>query len=332
MNFSLKRPKMIKDAENTFHLIKTENKFLGLILEAVLAIVVFFIVQSVFSIIASMAAGMLYGITHFAEISQLANSGSVDVNAIGNGAMSWDFFTPITLIFEVIMTILVLLIAKFYQRRKISTLGFVKKNAVSQYLLGMVLGFVLFSLAILFCVVTGSVKVSYDPSTFKPLLFAIYFIGWLFQGMAEEVICRGFILVSVARKHSLATAIIGNSLFFAALHLGNAGIAPLAFINLMLFGIFASIVFVKSGNIWLVSAMHSIWNMVQGNLYGVLVSGGDAGTTILTTVGVQSHGLINGADFGLEGGLAVTLVYVIGIIVALTFPSIKKNIEKEENA
>ena len=330
MRISLERPQIIKDAENTFHLIKVKNKFLGLLLELVLAHVVFYVINIAYSMIASMFAGAIYGLMNAAEIQSAMADGALDIMDLNERIFAWEYFTPISLFFELIMTALTLLIAKFYQRRKISTVGFVKKNAVSHYLIGMLLGFVLFAAAVFFSVLCGASKMSYDPSTFKPMLFAAYFIGWLFQGMAEEVICRGFILVSVARKHSLVTAILFNSLFFAGLHLGNNGIAPLALVNLTLFGIFASLVFIKSGNIWLASAMHSIWNMVQGNFFGVLVSGNDAGTTLFTTAPVAGRELINGGDFGLEGGLAVTLIYVIAIILVLVFPSIKKNIEKEE--
>lgn len=332
MKMTLERPQIIKDAENTFFLIKTKNKIVSLILEILLAIVVFFLVEMIFGMITGMGIGLFYGVSNASEIQSMMQGGSLDVMELSSKMQSWQYYNPITLNFEVFMTALTILFCKFYQKRKVSTLGFVKKNAVSHYLYGMVLGFVLFAAAVLICVLTGAAKVSYDPETFKLKLFIVYFVGWLFQGMAEEVMCRGYILTSIARKNNLAIAVLGNSLFFAGLHLGNPGISPLALVNLTLFGIFASIVYIKSGNIWLCSAMHSIWNMVQGNFFGVLVSGQSADTTVFTTVGTAGHDLINGADFGFEGGLAVTLVYVIAIVIALFFPSIKKNIEKEEDA
>ncbi len=323
MRLQLTKPQFMIDAENSYCMTKPKHKFTAILLEILLAVVVFFIVSSVYALIGLIVTSGIGAAVTGGDIGSAISSAMA-----GQETVEWEYSTPIQLIFEVLMTIATVFIAKFYQNRKAYTLGFTKTNAVPHYLIGMVLGFVLFSISILLCLMTGSIKLSYDPSTFKPLLFVIYFAGWLFQGMAEEVLCRGFILVSVARKHSLTTAVLFNSIFFACLHLGNPGIGILPLVNLTLFGIFASLVFIKSGNIWLVSAMHSIWNMVQGNFYGVLVSGGDAGTTIFSTTFVAGKELFNGGDFGLEGGLGVTLTYVIGIIIMLLIPSFVKETKK----
>jgi membrane protease YdiL (CAAX protease family) len=136
--------------------------------------------------------------------------------------------------------------------------------------------------------------------------------------MSEEVLCRSYFLVSLARKKGyIWMAVIVNALAFAALHLGNAGIAPLAFVNLILFGIFASVYFVKRGNIWGIAAIHSIWNFAQGNIFGILVSGNDFGTTIFESEINTSMTLVNGGDFGLEGGILVTIILVVGTVVML---------------
>ncbi len=325
MKIELTKPQFMIDAEKTYFMNETKNKFMRILGEIGLALAVFLIVQSIYAILSLMFT------TYFGALAAgLEPMEYVLQAAAGKEVIRWEYATPVRLIFELLMTILTVLIARFYQQRKPHTLGFTKTNAVPHYLIGMLLGFVLFSISILFCLMFGSIEISYDPSTFKPLLFVLFFIGWLFQGMAEEVICRGFIMVSVARQHSLVTAILFNSIFFAALHLGNPGIGILPLINLTLFGIFASLVFIKSGNIWLASAMHSIWNMVQGNFYGVLVSGGDVETSVLTTTFKAGKELFNGGDFGLEGGLCVTLTYIIGIIIMLIIPSFAK--EKKTTA
>ncbi len=123
--------------------------------------------------------------------------------------------------------------------------------------------------------------------------------------------------MSVSRRYPLAVGIIANAVLFAALHLLNNGITVLAFINLVLFGVFASVYFVKRGNIWGVGALHSIWNLAQGNVYGIRVSGIQTSCSVLSSEMVAGRELINGGDFGLEGGLAVTIVLVVGTLVLL---------------
>ena len=53
------------------------------------------------------------------------------------------------------------------------------------------------------------------------------------------------------------------------------------------------------------------------NIFGVLVSGNDFGTTIFKSEVNESMTLVNGGDFGLEGGILVTIVMVAGIIIML---------------
>ena len=101
---------------------------------------------------------------------------------------------------------------------------------------------------------------------------------------------------------------------FAALHLLNSGIGPLPIVNLFLFGVLASLYYLWRGNLWGIAAFHSMWNFTQGNIFGILVSGGDYGVSLLTSE-LTGSALINGGDFGMEGGLAVTAAMVIGIVL-----------------
>lgn len=215
------------------------------------------------------------------------------------------------------MILIVLLFCKLIQKRKMNTLGFRKKGFLSEYLSGAVVGFVIFSAAVLICVLTGSLKLEGFSSTFTIGTFFLFTVGYMIQGMAEEVLCRGYFLVSVGRRYSMLTAIIANSLFFAALHLANSGISLPAFVNLILFGVFASVYFVKRDNIWGIGALHSVWNLVQGNVYGIRVSGMQTSCTVFSSEMTEGKELVNGGAFGLEGGLAVTIVLLAGIVILL---------------
>lgn len=215
------------------------------------------------------------------------------------------------------MILIVLLFCKLIQKRKMNTLGFRKKGFLLEYLSGAVVGFVIFSVAVFICVLTGSLKLEGFSSTFTIGTFFLFTVGYMIQGMAEEVLCRGYFLVSVGRRYSMLTAIIANSLFFAALHLANSGISLLAFVNLILFGVFASVYFVKRDNIWGIGALHSVWNLVQGNVYGIRVSGMQTSCTVFSSEMTEGKELVNGGAFGLEGGLAVTIVLLAGIVILL---------------
>jgi membrane protease YdiL (CAAX protease family) len=162
-------------------------------------------------------------------------------------------------------------------------------------------------------------------------MLLLLLVGFLFQGMSEEVLCRSYFLVSLARKKgNIWMAVVVNAVAFGLLHISNPGLTVLSMVNLILFGIFASIYFVKRGSIWGIAAIHSIWNFAQGNIYGVLVSGMNFGTTIFTSTINEDMTIINGGTFGLEGGILTTIVLVAGCILLLMTK--QKDIAVEEPA
>ncbi len=222
---------------------------------------------------------------------------------------------------NIAIILITMLFCKLIQKRSMRSLGFVKKNIVKEYGIGLLVGFALFTVAVLICVVTGTLKFEGLSSNFGVVTFIFFGLGYMIQGMAEEVLCRSYLMVSIARRYPIWVAVILNALFFAALHLGNSGISPLAFLNLTLFGIFASVYFIKRGSIWGIGAIHSIWNFVQGNFYGIKVSGMDSTCSVLESVGVEGGDFVNGGAFGLEGGIAVTIVLVVGTLIMLTRPA-----------
>ncbi len=209
-----------------------------------------------------------------------------------------------------------LLCLRFAFKRPLSVTGFAGPFA-KEYGLGLLAGLAVFALGVGFAAVTGTLTVTGLSDSFALGPWLLIFVGFLFQGMSEELLCRGCFMLNVARKNSVLAGILCNSLCFMALHLLNNGIAPLALVNLFLYGVFASLYFLWRGNIWGIAAFHSMWNFAQGNVFGILVSGGDFGVSLLVSVSDPSGALINGGDFGLEGGLAVTVVLTLGIAFVL---------------
>lgn len=321
MKFKLETPKAVIDA-------KKSQKGLHWALELLIFFAMFIIVTIGQSVIL-LPAQLVMLFMNKSYLTALM-TGDMELAMQASTEIASSSAYTISMLFSTIsMILLAMLFCKLIQKRKMSTLGFVKKGMLKEYGIGLIVGFVIFSLAVLFCAVTGSLKSSGISSTFAILPFILFFAGYMIQGMAEEVLCRGYLMVSIGRRYPMWVAVLLNSLFFAALHLGNAGMSVLAFINLTLFGIFASIYFIKRGSIWGIGAIHSIWNFVQGNFYGIKVSGMETSCTVFDSLVVDGKSLINGGDFGLEGGLAVTIVLVIVTVILLLMPAkYKEEIEE----
>lgn len=259
----------------------------------------------------------IYGSDVFTEYTRNPSDGALEAvyNAIA-AIMAADWY----MILSLFATTATIASAVFYctrrERRPITSMGFVRRGAVSEYLAGLLAGSVAFAAAAGICLLSGSVKIIGISPVLSPAVLSLYFVAFMVQGMSEEVLCRGYFLVSVSRRYSLSAAIFVSSVLFALLHMGNSGISAVALLNLILFGIFAAVYFIKRGSIWGIAAFHSIWNFAQGNIFGISVSGSNMRSSLLLTEFSETGALLNGGGFGLEGGYAVTAVLLASILIA----------------
>lgn len=308
-SLQLEKPQAVVKAQEA-------QKGLNWFLEILIFLAVF-VVSSIGQVLV-MLPGELILLAQNADYRSAAAAGDVEAAAAAAAQIgSSDLYMVFSLFATIGMTVVVILFCRLIQKRKPDTLGFIKSGMGKEYLIGLVVGFVMFSSAVLICVAAGAIKIEGFSETFSIGMFILFLLGFMLQGMAEEVICRGYVMVSIARRYSMWTAVISNAVIFAALHLLNNGISVPAFINLVLFGVFASLYFVKKGNIWGVAAVHSVWNLVQGNFWGLRVSGMVTECSVLRSTMVEGRELLNGGAFGPEGGLGVSVVLIVGICVLL---------------
>lgn len=286
----------------------------NILVEICIAVLLFFIGSIAMGFI-QVPAMMAYLLSNKDYMSMLM-TGRLDTQKMLSVMSDMPEWIMIVMLFaEILLTVIVLFYCRFFEKRKFSTLGFVKKGMFKQYVSGLVAGAAAFSVAYFICVITGSVKCGGVAKDIVPLYIVGYFLGYMLQGMAEEVLCRGYLMVSLSRRYHVTLAVVASSLFFAFLHSANSGLSPLAYVNLFLFGVFASLLLLDFGNIWIAGAFHSVWNFVQGNVYGVQVSGMKVSNSILSTSYTGGMEIINGGSFGMEGGLAVSFVFLAGIAV-----------------
>ncbi|MCL1847997.1 MAG: CPBP family intramembrane metalloprotease [Coriobacteriia bacterium] len=210
----------------------------------------------------------------------------------------------------------VIIYCRFIERRKFRTMGFRRGHILREYFVGLLVGLVLFSAAVLVAMVTGTMHYAGLAGSSATLVL-LFLLGFMIQGMSEELLCRGYFMVSLARRQHVAVAIIVSSCFFGLLHIFNSNITLLAIVNIALFGVFMGIYMLKRGNIWGVGAIHTAWNFTQGNIFGISVSGMERQPSIFIFEPNTTGELISGGAFGIEGGLAATLVLVVAVVIGL---------------
>jgi len=229
-----------------------------------------------------------------------------------------------------IITIIAILYCRFIEKRSLYSMGFSRKKWFMQYLIGFAVGLVMISASVLMAWAGKTLEFNGLVRQINVLLLLAFFAGFIVQGMAEEVMLRGYLMMSIAGRYSIILAVITNSVLFAVMHLSNKGVTVLAVINLVLFGIFASLYMLKTNSIWGVCAIHSIWNFAQGNIFGIKVSGIDTVVSVFSFIPTEDGSIINGGAFGLEGGLAVTAVLCISIAAVLLIKN-RNEIQEHDN-
>jgi hypothetical protein len=311
--------KIFKEKNTTMQLVPQEHIPRSVLLQCLIFLAVFIVAEVCASIPAliPMMTAIFNDMNHLLEV--LNNEG---MEAYSNAVMEIGY-TPtvmaISLYGTVLATLIVLLFCKLIERRPMKSLGFSKDGCVKKYLVGCLVGAVMISICVWLSVAFGGMTISFNHNIdFLQLL--VFFFGFILQGASEETIFRGYFLNTVASKGRIVLAVVLNSVFFGLAHSFNMGLTPLAFLNLVLFGVFASVYAMHSDSLWGVCGVHSLWNFMQGNFWGIQVSGTDTGTSIFLADTTPNATLLNGGAFGLEGSIFVTITLIasIGIVLFLS--------------
>lgn len=137
--------------------------------------------------------------------------------------------------------------------------------------------------------------------------------GLLFVAWNEEIACRGVLMRQLIGGVSPLAAALLSSLLFAALHLLNPHLAPIALLNLVLAGLMLALAALATDGLWFPAGLHFAWNLSLGGLLGLPVSGVPvAGLLDLPARGPE---WLTGGSFGPEGGVAATLVVGVAIVL-----------------
>lgn len=223
------------------------------------------------------------------------------------------------------MSLLVFLWVKFIEKRPFSSLGFFKKGWLKELGRGFLIGAAQFSLVVALLLLTGTGSLEWLQLSLEPVLFILALIPfWILQGGTEELVTRGWLFPAVSAKSNIFIGILISSALFGALHLFNPGVTVLSIVTIILNGIFACLLMIKYDNMWVLAGMHGAWNFVQGNVYGIQVSGQGANASVFNYTSQTSIDWLSGGAFGAEGSIFASIV-LIGCIAYLYWLLKKEN-------
>lgn len=267
-------------------------------------------------------ASLIYVYTD-SKILNMLRSANLDFDAFTERTLELannqpDWLSILTLFSTAVMILGACVYCKFIEKRSLKSMGFRKNRALGEYLTGIIIGAILIFSVVGLLILMGIIKVE-GINSFSAITIVLYFLAFLVQGAAEEVLLHGYYMTSLSRCNSVKYSMVNCSILFALMHGSNNGMSILSFINLFMFGLLMSMYLVKRGNIWGICAIHSIWNFVQGNVFGLSVSGNAKTASIFKTTVISDVSNLTGGDFGIEASLITTLVLflAIGVVIML---------------
>jgi hypothetical protein len=186
-------------------------------------------------------------------------------------------------------------------------LGFTQWQA--EWKEGLLLGAILVIVGYLLLLISGMIHSTGREFILSTFLWWLSF--FLIQPFLEELVFRGFLMSLLGRYFNLTVALIVSSFAFAIVHADNEGFSIIGFLTITLAGFLFGLLFMKSGQLWLPTAMHSAWNFMQGVIFGFPTSGIRTYGILETTA--TGPGWLSGGDFGFEGSILALLLIAAAI-------------------
>ena len=325
MRFSLPVPKMIAEARTQ---VRFKREQIPAPVDLIIEIAIFILVFLICALVLQTGAGIIFLIPIFL-MSNVFSDGSAFILQEGQSPFDPEVIDAITaqmgsmpamniatLLATVGSIVGVIIYCRFIERRKLATMGFRRKRIIREYFVGLIIGAAMFGTAVLIAVGAGTMSYK-GLAGASTLLIVMFFLGFMVQSMSEEVVFRGYFLTTLARRQHIAVAVFISSCLFGAAHLLNSNVVALGIVNIILFGCVEGIYMLKRGSIWGAAAIHLAWNFTQGNVFGISVSGMTPQPSVFLFESSTEGALINGGAFGIEAGLAASVVLVIMIVICL---------------
>jgi uncharacterized protein len=130
--------------------------------------------------------------------------------------------------------------------------------------------------------------------------------------LAEELICRGYLLTAVRDGVGAWLAVGITSLLFGLAHLFNAGVSIESFVNVTLAGVFLAAIRIAFDSLYAAWAAHAAWNWVMAVPFHAAVSGIQFEAPDYRTVS-QGPAWLTGGAWGPEGGVVAALSMLAGL-------------------
>ena len=210
-----------------------------------------------------------------------------------------------------------ILVCRLIEKRRVSSMGIRRTGAGSSALLGAVMAVLLLGFSVGFAVFFHGIDFL-GAAPLRPGVLCLLVFGIVLESVAEELMFRGYLMVSLSRGHSLLLGALFSSLIFTLLHATyGTFFSWVGFLNLFLFGFLLALVTIRTGNLIGAMVLHALFAIGEGVVIGTPYYGAARPATVLSFASPDRYAVIGGGVAGLSGGIAVTCALLLGIVFLL---------------
>lgn len=188
-------------------------------------------------------------------------------------------------------------------------------TASRQFTTGLALGGLLITGDVVLIACFGSIRFHLHLSPHMLLHAAAVAVLLYFGALLEELSFRGYPFQKLTEAFGAFWAVVFLSALFGAVHLGNPdsqGFLSWGFFNTLAVGVLFALARIRTGSLWFSVGLHFGWNLFQGAVFGLPVSGLRDFSTVVTATVHGSQALTGGA-YGPEASATCTIVLVIAL-------------------
>ncbi|MEO6800767.1 MAG: type II CAAX endopeptidase family protein [Rhodanobacter sp.] len=206
-----------------------------------------------------------------------------------------------------------LILVKLIERRRVDELA--PRDIPKFGTAGLVAGAVLFSLVVAVLWLAGSYHVT-GTHPHVDWLPAVLVAG-IGAGIGEEILVRGVLYRIVEEGLGSGWALVISALFFGAAHIANPAATLWSSAAIAIeAGVLLALMYAVTRSLWACIGLHAAWNIMQGTVYGIPVSGTRAnGWLVSYRTGPD---WLSGGAFGAEASVvALALCLMLSVILLL---------------
>jgi hypothetical protein len=229
-------------------------------------------------------------------------------------------FRPLWALLLLAIFIWLLTVGDHIEEHRIAAQGLPRvKGWLKQFVLGIVLGCVLTSLAIVPIHFWGHFRsVNLMALHLLPNLCAVLLA--LFCGaLAEELMFRGYPFQHLEKAIGTVPAVLVFAVIYGVLHLLNPSSGLWSIANSVLIGVLLSVAYLRTRALWLPWGIHFGWNLSLGLLFGLPLSGFRSYNLLRYT---EAYGptWLTGGRYGVEASATGLGAILVGMLLVSTLP------------